>query len=169
MAKNDNYVARLGVVMKFWKDGWSHVIGVFIVTLMPLTLAVVGLVTYLESGVFYMLVAGCVMFIVCVLVFLTKLSKVIITDEGVEIKYGKKQLAYINWFDVTKVDAAMIPRTWYLIFFSDEKRIEVALSPKLYQTIMDLCPSLFVRTQLDSLPILQDKKQWLEKRRDKKK
>lgn len=155
--------------MKFWKDGWFDVIGVLIFSLASLALAVAGLVTYLETDTCYMLVVGCVMFIVCTLAFLTKLFKVILTDEGIELRYGKKQLAYINWFDITRVDATIVSRTWYLSFFSDEKHIDVSLSRKLYQTIMDICPSVFVKMALDNLSALQDKKQWLEKRRNKKK
>ncbi len=153
--------------MRFWKDGWLGVVGILIFPLASLALAVVGLVMYLETDAYYMLLIGCIMFIVCTLAFLTKLSRVILTGEGIELKYGKKQLVYIKWFDVTKVDVSMLPRTWYLIFFSDEKRIDIALSPKLYQAIMDICPSIFVKTEIDNNSYIQNNIQYYQRRKRK--
>lgn len=97
--------------------------------------------------------------------------KVILSDTGIALKHGKKQVVYIEWFEITDFEIILKYRGGRrLKFVAGDKIIDIYLSSqKLYDTIMEICPNLNIIIQIKDSPYLDMYyKTWLNKQQKNK-
>lgn len=82
---------------------------------------------------------------------------VIISEEGIELKLGKKRLVFINWRNVTDIKATGFT-IGYLTFFEYDKQIDVILVAKTFGAVMEICSDGNLKHRIESLPGLDELK-----------
>lgn len=116
------------------------------------------------------LLLGCVMLILSFYILFGQkrtLTKVKFTNDTIFIKRLNKLIFSINWSDISDVNAntSYAPYIWnaqYLTFISENKRIDLVLTKKMYKTIMLVCPYLSIKNEINKIEFFK----WLH-RKDK--
>lgn len=133
----------------FWKESGQLFIAIPVFSICSIGLIIAGIITSLIP----MLIAGCI-FLLFTLCFLFApnyaLTKVILSEEGIETKWFKSQIAFIHWDDITDAKATPKGRSWNLSFFSNNNKIEIQPTKKIFNTIMELCINPNIKNQLQN-------------------
>ena len=80
------------------------------------------------------------------------MAKVIFSDDGIEWIWFKKTVLFIKWTEITDITTRFRGRGNYdLSFIANDKRIDVWLTKKIYNTIMIICPEPNVKMQINNL------------------
>ncbi len=131
--------------VKFWKP---H--GGLLVTIMLLVISFAFVALWISGiivsrsywYIFAILTAVFVALILCIFLSKEYFSTITLSSDEIEWKWYKKKILSIKWEDVSDIQVKSVYiGTYNLIFVLEDKRkIEVALTLKLYCTIMTLCP-----------------------------
>lgn len=140
----------------FWKHKLELLVGGLLASLLSLALLLAGVIqTILEPYFWPMILVGVVCVGVTVIAFVQEkrlLSKVTYSEEGIECNWCKTQVASIKWADVTDVVATAHERgTEDLSFVAKDTQIDVSLTKKMYDTIIEVCPNEDIKTKLNGI------------------
>ena len=72
------------------------------------------------------------------------------SEEGIETKWFKRQIALIHWDEITAVKTTPKGRSWNLSFFSNNNKIEIQPTKKIFNSIMELCINQNVKNQIQN-------------------
>lgn len=142
----------------FWKKGFIFLVVCFMMLLFPLTLIIAGIITTIRDGQFNIMIVvgiGCLAMCIRLLLYKDTFTKIILSDTGIELKYGKKQLAFIEWLNITDVDTKFSSKLTYLVFMEGDTKIECVAGMELFNTIMDICPNRYIKNRIEDLPALE--------------
>ena len=157
---------------EFWKEGLGAIILCSMAPLLCIMLAVIVAVKTFGSDDFIQIMTFWIIpLLFSVIPFYRLFQKVIITDVGIELKFGKKQIAYIEWFEITDFEVTLqYPGARRFKFTSGDKVIDIFVSSQeLYNTVMDICPNLNVTMMIKDSPYLTLLyKRWLKKQENDK-
>ena len=124
-----------------------------LVILGSLCLIIIGIVFFSNLGVL-ILVALLFLIYPVYMLFIDKRpsSIVIYSEEGIEWKSFKKSIEFIRWDEITEITETRRGQNFYwLTFMTKERRIDVELTKKMYDTIMILCPYQNLKNRIDDL------------------
>lgn len=139
--------------VKFLKHEVSFFTAVIIVSAMSIALIGTSFIDF--SNMWGLCAVGAaLLFALLYIVFIDKKisSTVIFSEEGIEYKSFKKSILFIAWGEITEITRT--PRginfEW-LTFVSNDKRIDVDLTKKMYKVIMILCPYQNQKTKINDI------------------
>lgn len=159
--------------VEFWKEG-SRIIGLFIPPLACIILLVISaLGLFPNSDITAMTILWSFCLLLSILPFFKKdwFAKIVLSDTGIALKHGKKQIIFIDWVEITDFKIILQYRGQKRFkFVAGDKFIEIFLgSQKLYDTLMEVCPNLNITMQLKDSPYLDIAfKRWLKKHQNDK-
>ena len=134
---------------EFWKESGQLFIVIPCFNICSISLIIAGIIT---SSI-PILIAGCI-FLLFTLCFLfapnCALTKVFLSEKGIEIKWFKSQIAFIHWDEITDVKTTPKGRYWNLSLFSKTNRIEIQPTKKILNSIMKLCINPNVKNQIQN-------------------
>lgn len=143
---------------EFWKN-WSelivYLILVFICAILVLTFSILFIN---NADVLYGIIFSAIMLIIGIAcIFLQKriLTKIIFSNQGIEIKRFGKQIGFINWETLTDIQYVIHGRIGYLSFIVKDSQLEVALTKKIYNAIMAICPYPNIKAHLNNMEELK--------------
>lgn len=135
--------------VEFWKESGQLFIAIPCFSICSIGLIIAGIITSLIP----MLIAGCIflLFTLCFLFYPNyALTKVILSEEGIETKWFKMQIALIHWDEITDVKTTPKGRSWNLSFFSNNNKIEIQPTKKIFNSIMKLCINQNVKNKIQN-------------------
>lgn len=128
--------------MRFWKHLPLIIYLVPVVLIFSISLIIAGIVNYETLGL--LIIFGAIILILFIgLMLIDKriLSKVIISEKGISWIWLNKKIIYFNWDEISDIKLTPYSRTSsYLTFVIMEKQINVDLTKKMYNAIMNFCP-----------------------------
>jgi hypothetical protein len=128
--------------MRFWKHLPLIIYLVPVVLIFSISLIIAGIVNYETLGL--LIIFGAIILILFIgLMLIDKriLSKVIISEKGISWIWLNKKIIYFNWDEISDIKITPYSRTsCYLTFVIGEQQINIDLTKKMYNTIMDVCP-----------------------------
>lgn len=156
---------------EFWKKGTISIVVALIFLFISLGTVIAGIVVTLnDSSLWYLIAIGGAILLMSIGLLFSSFEKVVLSDDGIELKYGKKQLTFINWYDITDIKAKLGGKALgYLTFFKGAERIDLILDFKPFNAVMDICPNANVKYQIANLPQLADFIKMADKKRQKDK
>lgn len=87
-------------------------------------------------------------------------AKVSISDAGIEWQWYNKLRIFITWDEMVTVRKTYNGRRKYdITFVAPNKQINVCLSQKRYNAIIQLCPNEAIKTAINNIPCLK----WYQK------
>ena len=146
---------------QFWKEGIVYVIVLSLIPLLPFSLMLVGFILALNNTEFWIMVyIGMFLWVISIIpLFLPNTySKIIISKDGIGIKYRNKIRSFYNWESITDVTTSYSGYTLrYLTFISDDSKINVELNLKLYKTILKMCTNEYIKSKVQAMPEIQSR------------
>lgn len=140
--------------VKFWKETGQLFIAIPCFSICCVGLIIAGII----NSIIPLIVIG-IIFLVVVLCFLFlpnyALTTIIFSNDGIEIKWFKKQLAFIFWNEITEVKSIPRGKGSVLAFYSNNKKIVVAPTKKIYTAIMNFCSNQSVINQIENATRLE--------------
>ncbi len=140
---------------EFWAHKNELFIGLFFMFL-SLSILLYGIIQTTKVIEYWPIIpSGVFCIVLTILSLLWKkrvLAKVAFSKEGVESNWLGKKISYIGWFDIIDIKAiphGTGPRNLCLI--ATNEKIEVTLSQKMYDTIMQVCPNPLVKIMINDL------------------
>ncbi len=134
---------------EFWKESGQLFIVIPCFSICSIGLIIAGIITSLIP----MLIAGCIfsLFTLCFLFAPNyTLTKVFLSEEGIEIKWFKSQIAFMHWNEITDVKTTPKGRSLNLTFFSKNNKIEIQPTKKIFNSIMKLCINPNIKNQIQN-------------------
>lgn len=78
------------------------------------------------------------------------LSRICISEDGIKVFRLKKELNYLLWSDIEVVERTTIHGTQVcLCLLSRNNKIEIAITKKIYNAIMDTCPFVNIKNRIN--------------------
>ncbi len=143
--------------VKFWKHTSELWFG-WLILLVSLFFGVIfGIILTITNGpdcLFVVFVCLTLILVMIINLFTDKklLSKVIYCENGIKIIRLKKQIDYISWDDIIEVEETIRAYNLnWLCFVTKDKKINVSLTKKMYDTIMLICPYNRIKTAVNNL------------------
>lgn len=144
-------------MFEFWRHRSEIIIFWPFVFIFSFTFIISGIVLMIikDLGFAGMILAGIIPLIISFILIISDtklLSKIIISDKGIEWKKFKKQILFIDWHEIIEIKTTPIsPTARYLSFVSNKGKIDLELTKKIYNTIMIVCPDSNVKMQINDL------------------
>lgn len=135
--------------IKFWKETGQLFVAIPCFSICCIGLIIAGIISLtiplIVIGIIFLAVILCFLFLPNY-----ALTTVIFSNDGIEIKWFKKQLTFIFWNEI--IEAKSIPRGKgsVLAFFSNNKKIVVDPTKKIYTAIMNFCSNQSVINQIEN-------------------
>ena len=127
---------------KFWKHAPLILIAIPVLYISSVIFLIVGSIYFNE--LWLMIVIGLFILILgFFLIFFDKkyLSKISYTEEGVAWTWLNRNIIFFKWDEISDIKITPYSRTsCYLTFVIGEQQINIDLTKKMYNTIMDVCP-----------------------------
>ncbi len=142
---------------KFWKHTYTLSIFCPVMISISLALIILGIILAITTNFAFigMIIGGLIplLFVLFYLVFDKRLlSKVVFSENGIELTRFKKQIVSVSWDDITEVKST--PISWsssYLTFLSKENQIDIELTQKIYNTIMFVCQNPTIKMKINEI------------------
>ena len=104
----------------------------------------------------HLIIAAIAIPLICIVVLLifpkNFLSKIVVSKEGIEWRLYKKRISFITWDEVTDVREKTVGRgNTHIVFYRGSDKIQMEISRKLYNAIMELCENQGVKSRLRNL------------------
>ncbi len=138
---------------KFWKHAPLILIAIPVLYISSVIFLIVGSIYFNE--LWLMIVIGLFILILgFFLIFFDKkyLSKISYTEEGVAWTWLNRNIIFFKWDEITDVKATSYSWTSsYLTFVIGEQQINIDLTKKMYNTIMDICPNPNIKMMINNI------------------
>lgn len=127
-----------------------------------------GIIMTIKYSYWILLLMGCFLLILCfVILFGDKraLTKVKFTNDTIFVKRLNKLLFSVDWTEITDVNANTPYNRYskYLTFVAGDKRIDLVLIKKMYNSIMAICPYQIIKNEINKL----EQFKWFHKNENK--
>lgn len=140
---------------------WKHKLEIYVyfTFFLPVSLGLflAGLILTIQDAENFwpLLVLGIFILFCIIIIFFDEkriVAKVIFSDDGIEWRWFKKTILFIDWTEITDITTRFRGRGNYdLSFIANDKRIDVWLTKKIYNTIIIICPEPNVKMQINNL------------------
>lgn len=140
---------------KFWENTYALYF-IFCMLFLSITLIIIGIIfTIKYISLWPIILVGLIILFSCLYAMFFKkklLSQIILTNEGLECIMLKKQTLYIKWEEIINVKETPYSFTSsYLTFITYDKSIDIVLTKKIYNTIMEICPNQNLKALINNL------------------
>lgn len=140
---------------KFWKNTYALYF-ICCMSFISITLIIIGIIITIKYiSLWPIILVGIIILFSCLYALFFKkklLSQIILTNEGLECIMLKKQTLYIKWEEIINVKETPYSFTSsYLTFITYDKSIDIVLTKKIYNTIMEICPNQNLKALINNL------------------
>ncbi len=144
------------------KGFWTHQLELLffwsLSTILSLSCLIVGIVmTTIDQSVYWpIIVIGVYSTLICIYaIFFDKktLCKVIFSEEEIILKRLNKIITIMKWSDIIEVKGCLYGNRGnaYISFISNNKQIDFVPTKKMYDTIIELCPSPNLKYEINNI------------------
>ena len=142
------------------KEFWAHQFGVLFIiplaTISSVSFLIFGIVmTTKELGYWSIIAMGVLLTSLCIYtIFFQKktLCKVIFSEEEIILKRLNKIITIMKWSDIIDVKGYLYGKgAYYMSFISKNDQIEFEPTKKMYDTIIELCPSPNLKYEINNI------------------
>lgn len=150
---------------KFWKEGLDAIVVTPIMLIGLFMVFMAGIIIFWQTNVLWYFVAlECLLVILSIYSLYHVFQRIIVSYDGIQLKLGKKQLAYIPWSNVTNVKVKLSGLRMFLVICDDNIKIDFFLHPKVFLTIKNICTNDYVQSFLDDSPFLRNLRNYVNRK-----
>lgn len=142
---------------EFWKHQTEALLLWPLAIVISTSMIIVGIILMclIDLGAGGLVFCGTILLILALSILFSNnkiLTKIEFSESGILLKRLNKKILFVNWDEINEVTTTPFSRPiTYLSFVSDKVKIDVELTKKMYDTIMTLCPNIYVKTQINNI------------------
>lgn len=138
--------------VSFWKNRTELIFMMCLIAL-GIIFTLIGVIKF--TALYQFFICGIILLIPCLMFLLfcrSPLTKLILSEEGLECKWFKQISVTIRWNEI--IDVGRKQRSMalsYLSLVTNDKQVDIDLTKKMYDTIMILCPYENIKSKINSI------------------
>lgn len=141
---------------EFWKHQTEALLLWPLAIVISTSMIVVGIILMclIDLGAGGLVFCGTILLILALSILFSNnkiLTKIEFSESGILLKRLNKKILFVNWDEINEVTTTPFSRPITYLFVSDKVKIDVELTKKMYDTIMTLCPNIYVKTQINNI------------------